>query len=141
MSSNRVCRTVTHSVVNVRSFSEMVLCNKYCITPRPQQRQSVRNAVQVSVLTFDIHLHFRSFSPQQVGYIRPTSHRQTLRYPFQGHRRLTPQPRRHPHFPFIPFWRIEQIHFLPSYVLNPAGSAGRPGIALELYCPNVHGKR
>src|SRR5678816_1548415 len=46
----------------------------------------------------------------------PTDHRQSFRYPFQTHRRLTPQPRRHPYPPFIPFWRTAQ-RFLPP--LNP----------------------
>ena len=83
--------------------------------PRPdcQSEMSCR-----SVLTFDIYPRFRSFSPEQVGYIRPTSHRQTLRYPFQSHRRLTLQSLRHPHLPFIPFGRVEQIHSIPSYVLE-----------------------
>jgi len=43
--------------------------------------------VQVSVLTI-----CTSCFPQQVGYITPTAHPQTLRNPRQTHRRFRPQP-------------------------------------------------
>src|SRR5205085_3182195 len=70
--------------------------------------------IQVSVLTFDTSLPgFRSFDPEHVGHIGPTTHRESCRYPFQGHCRFTYQPRCHPHFPFIPFWRTKQILLLP----------------------------
>jgi hypothetical protein len=49
---------------------------------------------------------FRSLNSQQV---RPPANRQLFRYPFQTHRRLAPQSRRHPHLSFIPFRRTAQL--------------------------------
>lgn len=73
----------------------------------------------------------RSLNPQQVGHIRPTAHRQSFRYPFQTHRRLAPQPRRHPHLPFIPFWRTAQLLLRPP---NPIHFSPHQPLRLCFFC-------